>query len=635
MVLGLLADHREQDQPATRPPSVARRSVDAADLPALPDAGHLNVGPEAEYVGSETCVDCHQEQAASFFRTRHSESMSEAPPQELPAAEVAHPDSGFRYRTRFEDRHLVHTEALLPDAEEFRKRDVMLRWVVGSGRFGHSFLAEVDGYLVQSPLTWYSTRDCWDMSPGFDAANQLSFRRAVAKDCLYCHAGIVETQNDNEHRMTVRETAIGCERCHGPGSLHVAWHSGSAPQLFRDAGLAEPGAESGDLSIVNPARLERALAEAVCQQCHVQGDVQVMVRGRDVDDFRPGQPLSQIRQEYRLARTADMTIVGHVEQLHQSPCYQQSQALTCTSCHDPHSDLPPAELQLHHRQVCLNCHQQEHCREEPAVRHTAGDRCVTCHMPSAQTEVPHVAFTHHRIGIHDPVGTADTAPAEDAPESGLAETADNVSLFALLPPVAEGADDARCRGLGLLRFYSSNTAASHETTLARAQELLVRAWEDGARDAATAAALAQISREYGDLRNTVSWSQTALELDPRPTDHRVAALLCLAETHFGRSEFEDALRYLRPLTEIRRNARFWFFRGLSEQNLSLTDDAIRSLSKSVEIHPRNPGAHAALAAIYRAEGDEQRAQEHEQLARRLTATEPVADDGESADRAVN
>lgn len=48
---------------------------------------------------------------------------------------------------------------------------------------------------------------------------------------------------------------------------------------------------------------------------------------------------------------------------------------------------------------------------------------------------------------------------------------------------------------------------------------------------------------------------------------------------------------------VRRDARHWFLRGLTEQNLNQTDKALRSLRTSPEIELRNPGAHTALDAI--------------------------------------
>lgn len=100
-----------------------------------------------------------------------------------------------------------------------------------------------------------------------------------------------------------------------------------------------------DFTIVNPAHLSRDLAESVCQQCHLRPSAVVPVRGRKLSDFRPGLPLQDFVQAYQLdAPDKPMTVVGHVEQLHLSRCYQASNSLTCVTCHDPHAEPRPEEM---------------------------------------------------------------------------------------------------------------------------------------------------------------------------------------------------------------------------------------------------------------------------------------------------
>ncbi len=163
------------------------------------------------------------------------------------------------------------------------------------------------------------------MSPTYDVPNHQGFERPINDVCLSCHAGRFDT-GGTMSRITFLEKTIGCESCHGPGSLHAA---------ARQGGHAEVGVE--DLSIVNPKRLPRALREDVCAACHLSGAARVYVRGRQVSDFRPGMPLADFRLDYKFRTGSEaMTVVGHVEQLRNSKCYQGSKDLTCVTCHDPH-----------------------------------------------------------------------------------------------------------------------------------------------------------------------------------------------------------------------------------------------------------------------------------------------------------
>src|SRR5206468_2420947 len=127
-----------------------------------------------------------------------------------------------------------------------------------------------------SPATWYAKKG-WAMSPGYDLEQHSGFQRPVGEACLFCHAGRFETVGGSPNRIAFQEMAISCERCHGPGALHVERHG---PQ----AKLPDLG-QQPDHTIVNPAHLSRSLAEAICQDCHLSGSASILMRGRKFDDF--------------------------------------------------------------------------------------------------------------------------------------------------------------------------------------------------------------------------------------------------------------------------------------------------------------------------------------------------------------
>src|SRR5437764_1144006 len=216
----------------------------------------------------------------------------------------------------------------------------------GGGRFPSStagaYTAEADGFLIESPLTWYASRQGWGLSPGYDRPDQQGFGRGIDAVCLYCHAGQAELVGESKQQFQIREAAIGCERCHGPGSLHLARHTAQ-----RAAGKA---ADGPDLTIVNPAHLPRPMAEAVCQQCHLQSAASIVARGKKPTDYRPGLPLQEFRHDYSSAGdAAAMTVTGHVEQMHRSRCYQRSDTLSCRTCHNPHGEPEARERVAYYR----------------------------------------------------------------------------------------------------------------------------------------------------------------------------------------------------------------------------------------------------------------------------------------------
>ena len=98
------------------------------------------------------------------------------------------------------------------------------RYVIGSGEQAMAFLLERgDGYLFESPITWYSRKQKWDLSPGYEKDN-LHFERFIKPACLFCHSNRFDhvEGTENRYRQPIfLGHAIGCERCHGPGELHV------------------------------------------------------------------------------------------------------------------------------------------------------------------------------------------------------------------------------------------------------------------------------------------------------------------------------------------------------------------------------------------------------------------------------
>ena len=160
-----------------------------------------------------------------------------------------------------------------------------LGWFVGSGRVARSYIFALDGFLFQSPLSYYSLSGKWDLSPGYETMED-GFNRPISSGCISCHSGRPQPVMNRPglfRNPAFLELGIGCENCHGPGQIHVS---------ERSRGLAVKG--NFDNSIVNPARLPARLAEDICMGCHQDGDARVLQPGKDYTDFRPGTPLNDI-----------------------------------------------------------------------------------------------------------------------------------------------------------------------------------------------------------------------------------------------------------------------------------------------------------------------------------------------------
>jgi predicted CXXCH cytochrome family protein len=533
------------------------------------------------YIGSLACRDCHRAEYESYLATSHSRALTRVDAEhEPPDAIVEHELSWRRFRVTRSEGLLMHAESLkLNENDEIPQARLPANLRVGSGHFGRTYLCEANGFFVESPLTWYEPRQAWGLSPGYDAAVHQSFTRMVPENCLLCHAGRIEKSSRTDFQMRLAEHSIGCERCHGPGQAHVERQS-----------AAEPGAATDD-SIVNPRHLNRALSQAVCEQCHLQGDIHITGRGTRISAFRPGMPLEQFRVEYRMRRTMKgMTIVGHVEQLEQSPCYRRSETLTCLTCHDPHRSVEPEQKAAQFRAVCLGCHADQNCSAAPATRAARGDDCVTCHMPRAETEIPHVAFTHHHIGIH-PL------------KREFADPGDNYSLIPIsrltaLSPADQRRAEALAYGQLCQRLPAAQADSPSGRNFRRSTAGLLASIPAESVDAAVEIARAEFSFRNGDKTAALESARRTLEFESLGTDEEARARAILGFLAMQQNDFPEAREQYTRLTRLRRDAGDWHQLGLCENNCGRVPAALRALEKACEIDPASIGSYEARAAIH-------------------------------------
>ncbi len=389
---------REEPVPPSASPEHAR--VD----PRLSYAGpYRNIDPDVGYVGDASCLSCHPKETASFRQHPMGRSLlpiAQVAPQQVYDKQHNNPFQalGSQFVVERQGDRVWHRQKRQDAAGNPLVDYAMeVHYAIGSGRGGYSYLTDRDGYLFQTPISWFSQKQIWDLSPSFDSGSLAG--RPVDADCLFCHANRAHALPGYKNRYEepiFDGCVIGCERCHGPGARHI---------------------ESAEkLDIVNPKKLTAALADAVCEQCHLTG-VRVLPYGRQLYDFRPGLPLDEFFSVFVYASRPGekQPAVTHVEQMHESRCYQGSSGeakLRCATCHNPHQYVGSSQRVANYRASCLACHEKQGCSLPRAfrLRTSKEDSCIDCHMPrQSTTDVPHTAATDHRI-----VRSTSSKPAQKA-----------------------------------------------------------------------------------------------------------------------------------------------------------------------------------------------------------------------------
>ncbi len=382
---------------------------------------YLNHSDSAKYVGINTCKLCHQDIYNTFIKTGMGKSFDVASKTKSSADyhnSVIHDKIGdFYYKAFWLHDSLQFLEYRLQGKDTIYKRQETVDYIVGSGQHTNSHIQSVNGYLNQMPMTFYTQKKKWDLPPGFEDGHNSRFMRKIGLECMSCHNNYPEFVLGSENKFTAVPEGINCERCHGPGSIHVA---------ERQTGSRIDTSKYIDYSIVNPAKLSIDAQFDICQRCHLQGNT-ILKEGKSFYDFKPGMKLSDYMTvflpKYKNADD-EFIMASHADRLKQSKCFIASaslativsatstgsvtgakklkpykDAMTCVTCHNPHVSVRETNPNVFN-DACNSCHNENgkskiNCSKKGI---TISSNCVSCHMPkSGSIDIPHVTVHDHYI----------------------------------------------------------------------------------------------------------------------------------------------------------------------------------------------------------------------------------------------
>ncbi len=562
----------------------------------------------APFVGTEACAKCHEERHRSYLQTHHSRSLAlvDSGHNEKPGS-YFHEPSQTLYEVLVSSTGITHRESLRVTTSpttnvSLPASSFPVKYVMGSGAFAKGYLLEDRGFLVQSPVTWYREPQAYSMAPGYDVKDHLGTTRVITQQCVFCHAGIIASQDQNDDQFAIHELAIGCERCHGAGKEHATLYENKPV----DASIA-------DSKIVNPTNLDRVGSESICAQCHLQGDVVVEAKGKTIWDFVPGQPLEETRKVYKVdspvstteSSQAGKTFTDHFDQLWQSECYKNTDTLTCVTCHDPHhtaTDRPVSVVQNEH---CMKCHADESCGLDRDIRiEREQNVCFRCHMPSVASEVPHTATTNHQIAVYPKAATTEVANDRTHP-----------ILRRLRSPNAPTSVDERSDVIAnvLLELDGTSTSSANKRLANETLNRLKRLAVDDSSDPVLRGLLARFYRAMAesttepvtDAQQLAEFWKLAeqealatIRLEPRPVDTRKRAMDVLLAKAFDDGQFESSARYGVELLQTRRDAKDGYNTALAFARLQQFPQAETLLRESIRVDVRYAPPYQSLYKLY-------------------------------------
>jgi predicted CXXCH cytochrome family protein len=561
-----------------------------------------------DFVGSDSCRECHAEIAEHYAAHPKSFSLShvaaDSGPQIHGEASRFAPLPERQYEVRADGDEVKHHElGFDAEGELIYDQGLAVDYAIGSGHRLKSYIMDRNGHLFLSPISWYEEQANWGLSVGYERFPHPRFENPVSERCIHCHTGQYAVTDRNSTTATPRfeqppfqESAISCERCHGPGGDHVRFRRGQANDMTEDP-------------IVSLSSLGAAQRDSVCNQCHIQGQHHFLRLGRRHDDFRPGDHLGEIWSIFvggvDPENPPHFSDISPAEQMQSSRCYVASdRQLGCTSCHDPHQAPDRSDLAGYYRQRCMNCHTDESC-SLPLPRQQAAPAegsCIACHMPT-RDDVPilHSTRTDHRLRKDPSV----------APELARGDSARLPRIFDLADHPLSTAEEARARGLVLTELAIPGRSREYAT---QAEALLARTIDATQGDVRTINALAIVFALLGRNKESIEILNATTNLDPTRLETWYELLLANQAT----GEMEAARRPAEQL--VRLNPWYSEWHGRHAQILASVgqpEAALQAAARALELDPSSTPTWALLAQLHDAMGNREKAAEAQRMLDRL------------------
>ena len=333
----------------------------------------------AEFVGDQTCAQCHKKTVAAHAGSAMGMAMEPVGDSKVLAENplMTFRSGPYAYEIRRQGKESSYT---VTDGKEAVTLPIL--YAFGQGKAGQTYVLKYEGAYYESLVSYYNEVKGLDFTIGAPRTVPESLKKALGRrlsenevgNCFSCHStGGVSGGKLNLEKMT---PGIRCEACHGPGKAHAEVARRNEPSAEF---IYNPGTLSGD-----------QLAQDFCASCP---------RGNDEFGLLQTMEVNNVRfQPYRMFH---------------SKCYSDDKRISCTACHDPHE--PIRQDAAFYDAKCTACHATKgktaaalRTKAKPQAAATevacpvATKDCVSCHMPKIGPPAAHFKFTDHYIRVVRP-----------------------------------------------------------------------------------------------------------------------------------------------------------------------------------------------------------------------------------------
>jgi len=324
---------------------------------------------QIQYAGSQSCARCHADIYEQHLQSFHHLTTVAATGQTLKgdfdSANKFYLNDDLFIAAEKKQDSFFQTAYVSGVPRLSRPFDI----IVGSGKRGQTSIYWFQNYLFELPLTWFTETNEWTISPGY--SRKAGFNRPITSRCLECHSTYFQdiTNKDSkadEFSKTNYILGVECEKCHGPGAEHIAFHD------------KNPEEKTGH-AIFNPAKGTRQQSLDLCRYCHGGR----LSKSKPSFTFQPGDKLFDFFREDTGRPVSDIDVHGNqYGMLAASKCFRNS-TMTCLTCHDAHKNQSAQAAQFY--VSCETCHSSSShtdCKLASSVsRDVLRTNCISCHMP--------------------------------------------------------------------------------------------------------------------------------------------------------------------------------------------------------------------------------------------------------------